>query len=100
MKQTCKKCGCDKFTVNHSPGGHAKAECSTCGAYLQFIPQGPEPTHIGEVVIPFGKHKGARLAQIPDEYLRWAAENLESTKWREKFKNELGARNARSLRNG
>ena len=33
------------------------------------------------VTIPFGKHKGKRLEDIPGGYLRWAAENVQSPKW-------------------
>lgn len=29
------------------------------------------------MLMPFGKHKGRELAELPDSYLQWLAENIE-----------------------
>lgn len=31
----------------------------------------PDEDYLGDVAIPFGKHKGRRLSEIPEDYLVW-----------------------------
>lgn len=30
-----------------------------------------------DTIMPFGKHKGTRIGDLPSSYLRWLAENCE-----------------------
>lgn len=39
-------------------------------------------------ILPFGKHKGLHIRKIPNGYVDWAAENMTSKGWQDKFKAE------------
>ena len=34
-----------------------------------------------ESVMPFGKHKGIKIKDLPSDYVAWLSENLEPTHW-------------------
>lgn len=42
--------------------------------------------------LTFGKHKGEDIENIPESYLEWGVEKLESPKWRSLFQDELNRR--------
>lgn len=45
MKLVCTRCGVEDVPrvawAPHALGRHLKASCSSCGAYLKFVPQTP-----------------------------------------------------------
>ena len=97
------KCGNNLFVVKDinwltSAGfTHVGAFCSACNTWLQWLPSQKtivkrtvELTQVGEIVMPFGKHKGLRLKDIPKDYLQWMAENSNQEEWRQKAKAALG----------
>jgi uncharacterized protein (DUF3820 family) len=49
---------------------HIEQRCSA-GHFIKFLPQG-RPIN----VMPFGKHKGAPIGELPGDYLNWVLENL------------------------
>ena len=80
-KMTCKKCNHHLFEVKETLASngitHVGAYCSECGAWLRWLPaQVPEAAalvRVGDIEIPFGKHKGKKLKDIPRDYLEWLA---------------------------
>lgn len=48
-------------------------------------------------ILNFGKYAGKNISEIEESYLKWGAENLSSTKWKEAFKNELFQRTAKKV---
>lgn len=56
-----------------------KAECAKCSAYIKFlfIDGIGDDEKIAEYEMPFGKHKGEKLIDIPQDYLEWASNNFE-----------------------
>lgn len=53
---------------------------------------------VQDTSIPFGKHKGTPIEEIPGGYLDWMAENMtqgKSKKWSEKARDEIKRRNFR-----
>lgn len=44
------------------------------------------------VTLTFGKYKGTDIENIPDDYLEWGIERLDSPKWRKEFELELKRR--------
>ena len=36
-----------------------------------------------DMVMPFGKHKGKRLAGLPGDYLTWMAMHMDDASWRD-----------------
>lgn len=55
---------------------------------------GPETNGQGEKIMPFGKHKGVKLTDLPDGYLKWGAEAFEKPAWKTAFNQELKRREA------
>ena len=53
---------------------HARAKCDDCQADLGFV----RSVETEDFVMPFGKHKGRRLADCPADYVAWLAENSRS----------------------
>lgn len=68
----CKKCGgveAKVFETRHSNGTiHRRANCAYCESFIKFLPLEKSE----QFVMPFGKHKNVRLANIPTDYLVWA----------------------------
>lgn len=93
MTLTCVKCPSQLFFVVITEAGHAKAECSHCGAYLRFLPQGEE-TNLADEPVPFGKHRGKRVSELPKDYLAWGAVGISNKRWRGLFAKELERRGA------
>ena len=46
-------------------------------------------------VINFGKYSGKNISEIPEDYLKWGAQNLSNKEWQTLFKNELFVRSAK-----
>ncbi len=74
---TCLKCGGVEITIenvfNEAVGSRRKASCAYCGTYIKFL---PSLDSSGDFIMPFGKHKGEKLDQIPRDYLHWILINL------------------------
>lgn len=43
-------------------------------------------------VVPFGKHKGEKVSEIPEFYLKWCVKNFQNGHWKDIFKDELKRR--------
>ena len=73
----CKKCGVIAFPSLEVRGKHIRANCSSCGSYIKFLPQE------GEYIFYFGKHKGKTLEEVAREectYIEWCLKNYEGKK--------------------
>lgn len=68
---------CKGKTFIEKSGKHIKWSCKTCRpSYIKFIRQKPE-----NFIMPIGKYKGKSLEeiiQLDSEYIKWAAENINS----------------------
>lgn len=72
-----------------------------------FKPPKKEVTYERKVVdgtyrIPFGKHKGEKLEDLPDDYLEWLVDNLEPEKYNnakviEECQNQLSMRQGQGV---
>lgn len=51
-----------------------------------------EEAEKGELVLPFGKHRGTKITDLDDSYMKWAVDNFDNGKWKTIFKNELSRR--------
>tara|TARA_R100000951_G_scaffold99711_1_gene90187 strand:+ start:601 stop:879 length:279 start_codon:yes stop_codon:yes gene_type:complete len=47
---------------------HLRLECADCGKFLGFKQQPIDPQ---QYIIHFGKYKGKKLSDCPDDYLEW-----------------------------
>ena len=72
----CVRCGTvNEYDVSRS-GDHIKATCQNCGKYIKFLKQNIQGGKLkDDSLMPYGKHKGTKLANVPSEYLRWMYEN-------------------------
>lgn len=54
------------------------------------------------LTMPFGKHKGELLEDLPTEYIEWVLTNVESLNWRlkEELQNQLKLRNGEGVDRG
>lgn len=74
---TCQKCGLvqeeselrtERIFLSNNRDYHLKASCSSCGAYIKFLPHDPIPQ------LHFGKYKGwpiAEINRIDPDYIKW-----------------------------
>lgn len=46
---------------------HLRIDCKACGRFIQYAPTSSDE----DFKMPFGKHKGKRLVEVPKEYLVW-----------------------------
>ncbi len=66
----CSHCG--SFAIEtRTCGPHLGVYCARCGRWITWAPSG-RPIE----VMPFGKHKGSPIADLPHAYLEWVLENL------------------------
>lgn len=63
-------------------GPHLGEFCLECGKWFRWLPQ--PVTHMPDLVMPFGLHKGTPIKKLPTKYLEWGTENLEGA-WRQRF---------------
>jgi len=72
------------FLQDHVGLGRKEAHngfCGECGAELRRnIPHKINLEKLGELKMPFGKHKGVAFKDIPIDYLKWCADNLKDNK--------------------
>lgn len=47
------------------------------------------------MIVSFGKYSGKNISEIPEDYLKWGAQNLSNKEWQTLFKNELFVRSAK-----
>lgn len=73
----CQKCGCEDV-VEKERGPHLGQYCAGCGAFDRWLPKPRSIEESLEAVMPFGKHKGTKLSELPPDYIRWCIENLEN----------------------
>jgi hypothetical protein len=73
--QPCPRCGTADFVTREREFSngviHLELRCIN-GHYIKFLPQN-KPL----LTMPFGKHKGAAIRELPDAYLTWILENLD-----------------------
>jgi hypothetical protein len=56
-------------------GTHLGRYCATCGKWIKWV------THVknDDFIIPYGKHKGKKLKDLPKDYLEWLLKNSKKT---------------------
>src|SRR5262245_25981398 len=73
--QTCHRFGSSEFVTRErefSNGTHHIELRCINGHYIKFLSQG-KPL----LTMPFGKHTGTAIRELPDTYLNWVLENLD-----------------------
>jgi uncharacterized protein (DUF3820 family) len=81
--------------------------CPKCGADLEVTLSTKEPRDVSfldaeGMRMPWGKHKGELIEDIPAGYLRWALDNAENLKddLREEIENQLSMKHGRGVPRG
>lgn len=78
----CSDCLSDAFTLTRQKFSngtiHVAATCAACDKPKQYLKQ-DDPTvpatDPASYVMPYGKHKGALISEIPVDYVQWLADN-------------------------
>jgi uncharacterized protein (DUF3820 family) len=88
MDMTYCHCGCEE-TVEKKKGPHTGIYCAECDTWLKWKPKARKinpKIDWKQYKMPFGKHKGIRICDLPKTYLKWGAENIEDENLQEMFK--------------
>lgn len=89
---SCAACGTKTFSIQRKTCGptiHVGAYCTACSKWLTWLKaygttEQTEPqdlTQVGEIELPFGKHKGVKLKDVPRDYLEWYSANGNLKRW-------------------
>ena len=67
-KFICQNCGCIELEIKFLESNKAiQMRCSACGKFFGNYKYAKAETYI----MPFGKHKGEKLTELPNDYLEW-----------------------------
>jgi hypothetical protein len=58
------------------PPHFARLDCGDCGRWLRWVGAPMTFDRAAAFVMPFGKHAGKTLAEIPRDYLLWGLEKI------------------------
>lgn len=88
-KISCHKCGSESVRLENKTFAngtkHLAAFCVDCGKFLKYVQRVKDE----DFVMPFGKHKGERLFDVPREYLEWMENTVDSTNLKSRIKRFL-----------
>jgi len=60
------------------PDGHALVKDLESGEVREKVVYRNVKSPYGSVVLPFGRHRGCRLDEVPVDYLLWVLDNFDS----------------------
>ena len=73
-----KSCACDGDTIEKEKGPHVGVYCGMCDKWLRWKPKTVNyEKEWNTFRMPFGKHEGKLIKELPHHYLKWGAENLD-----------------------
>ena len=95
----CPACKKEVSTIRiqyECPDGHTWGE-EVDRAVVSSTP--PPPPQSSGMIMPFGKHKGKPLEDIPLDYIEWSLENLDDLRpsLREELENQVELRHGRGV---
>jgi hypothetical protein len=70
----CRHCGSIALDMR-TRGPHLGIYCARCSRWLGWVPQGRPVKNM-----PFGKHKGTAVKDLPADYLNFVLENVQLSK--------------------
>ena len=82
----------DRYTCTHptvtvelTPQGpnYGRRVCSVCGSFRGWEPKPMTRERAAEMVLPFGKHSGTKLGEVPRDYLEWMARGFSIERYRQ-----------------
>ena len=83
--------GNDMWRLKSSAGDLTGIDVNT-GQNLEKVTRPLNKDDDGDVLVPFGKHKGKKITALDEGYLKWCVENFDNSKWKTPFKKELKRR--------
>jgi hypothetical protein len=76
-QRVCGRCGSSDLDVADGKGPHkASIVCRSCGRFVGWVGFPIVADEAATFVMPFGRHKGAPLGELPRDYLSWLATNI------------------------
>lgn len=74
-------CVCDSTRYSRrQEKTHVGLYCIGCGKWWKWEAQPITRERAAAFVLPFGKHKGKKLAEVPRDYLEWAAHKMDNAR--------------------
>ncbi len=94
----CPHCGSANLsTVQCSGGPHwGRLECGSCHRFIKWLPKPIDPESAAAFLMPFGKHRGKPLAELPSDYLAWLRSACDLRRIAERASVVLAAREGRA----
>lgn len=90
----CPKCSSLIYVVVEN-GPHHEAKCADCDTHIKFVAKPLTASACANYEFPFGKWKGVKLSDIPEDYLQWAQHTMAMpNKIKEKIKFHLQTRDS------
>ena len=69
VKERC-RCGCDEY-IRQQKGPHLGLYCYACGKWRGWVATPLTKDEAESYYMPFGRYRGKRLGDCPDDYLTW-----------------------------
>lgn len=91
----CPKCNGKNYmvSVQTTTAGNQifPMRCVACNHFIKFLAVEQSAADLRSFVLPIGMHAGKTLADIPLDYLHWAASNLSNRNLRQKVMSFLAS---------
>lgn len=81
-EQFCELVNCDLADVRDIPADRI-------GVVATHVDPSAAKAALGTITMPFGKHRGELLSEVPREYLHWLVNRKRSTRGVEKMKQKI-----------
>jgi uncharacterized protein (DUF3820 family) len=50
-----------------------RVDCAACGAFIRWAAKPIDPAEAAAFAMPFGRHRGVPMGELPRDYLAWLA---------------------------
>lgn len=83
-------CECGSQLGIYFINGGREKRCTKCNKSFGVLLREPN----SQFLMPFGKHQGKPIAELPSDYLVWGTKNLSSNSMKKRFEEELQERDS------
>jgi hypothetical protein len=67
-------CGSDRLDLSPGTPPHfLRIDCAACGRFIRWAAKPIDPAEAIAFTMPFGRHRGSPMGELPHSYLVWLA---------------------------